>query len=85
MSTPSWYVRKIKQPLWSWSKPLSGPDVEHLQLALGAPLTGVYDEATEQRVRGVQQALGLKVTGVVDADTATAIHRLTTREEPDVG
>ena len=44
-------------------------------------MTGVYDDPTEQRVKGLQQALGLRVTGVVDADTARAIEWLTNPQE----
>lgn len=51
--------------------------MDRIQKALYAPRTGVYDETTEQRVKGVQQASGLPVTGIVDARTARAIERLT--------
>lgn len=61
-------------------KPKTGPDVDHIQKALYAPRTGVYDEMTEHRVKGVQQAYGLPVSGIVDARTAGAIEALTRSE-----
>lgn len=72
-----WYCRKLSASPNYWGKQLVGPDVDHVQRALAAPLTGTYDESTEQRVRGVQYAAGLPITGVVDVPTALAIDALT--------
>lgn len=47
-----------------------GPAVDFIQRKLFAPLTGVYDEETESRVRGFQLSRGCRVTGHVDQDTA---------------
>jgi hypothetical protein len=44
-----------------------------VQRKLAAPLTGVFDDDTAARVRGVQKMARKKQTGVVDADTAEAI------------
>lgn len=72
---PWWFTRQLEpwSPAKLLTKPKTGADVNYVQLALGAPQTGVYDESTAQRVKGLQMAMGLRVTGVVDLDTAKAI------------
>ena len=72
---PWWYTRRLEiAPAYRLlAKAKTGADVNYVQRALAAPLTGVYDEPTEQRVKGLQLAMGLPVTGVVDDQTARAI------------
>lgn len=62
---------------------MTGEDVRQIQLALnlqpglsGPPLNsnGVFDAATEQRVRDYQVKKGLPVTGVVDFKTRLALY-----------
>lgn len=73
MPLPWWFIRNLSASPNFWQHIPEGADVKHVQQSLRAPLTGSYDEATEQRVRGAQQSVGLPVTGVVDARTARAI------------
>lgn len=79
---PKWWTRVLSIPPTEriLAKPKEGNDVLHVQYALHAPLTGVYDEATEQRVKGIQQAAGLPITGIVDGKTARLIDWLTSSE-----
>lgn len=79
MPLPWWFVRTLSASHNFWGNRPEGIDVKHVQQSLRAPLTGSYDEATEQRVRGVQQAVGLPVTGVVDLRTARAIDWLSSK------
>lgn len=62
----SWYTRVLA--LGS-----EGGDVELVQRKLHAAQSGVYDAATEARVRGLQKHHNLPVTGIVDDVTAEAI------------
>jgi peptidoglycan hydrolase-like protein with peptidoglycan-binding domain len=49
------------------------PSVLVVQRRLGAPLSGVFDEETEARVRGVQRRHGLRESGMVNETTAEKI------------
>lgn len=51
----------------------SGDWLRIVQRKLGAPLTGVYDEETEARIRGVQMANDIEPTGLVDEQTALVL------------
>lgn len=64
--SPSWFYREF-------GLRDSGSDVNVVQRRLGAPFTGVFDEETEVRVRGLQRLYGLRETGVVNAGTARRI------------
>lgn len=55
--TPSWYTR----PFGLGDQ---GEDVRAVQLILRAEPTGVYDDATAQKVRGYRRLAGLPGTGV---------------------
>lgn len=72
-------------PRWWW-RPLSlgdaGDDVLIVQRRLSAPMTGVFDDDTAARVRGVQRMARRKQTGVVDAETAEAIGEKATAGRP---
>lgn len=63
---PRWFYRDL-------SLGDTGDDVLIVQRKLAAPQTGVFDEDTAARVRGVQKMARKKQTGVVDAGTAEAI------------
>lgn len=63
---PSWFTRDIIAGD-------AGRDVDLVQRKLGATATGVLDEPTQARVRGLQRKAGLAVTGYVDAETAVAL------------
>lgn len=65
-SSPRWFYRDL-------SLGDTGDDVLIVQRRLVAPLTGVFDDDTAARVRGVQKMARKKQTGVVDAATAEAI------------
>lgn len=45
----------------------NGERVERLQQLVGVPITGVYDEVTMQRVRGLQAIHGFPTDGLWDA------------------
>lgn len=52
----------------------SGDDVLIVQKKTGAALTGVFDDATAARIRGVEKHMGRKKqTGVVDAEVAAEL------------
>lgn len=59
MTTPKW-----------WSDPLTPEGIAVVQRKLGAEVTGVWDDDTEARVRGLQMARKRKPTGEVDEQTA---------------
>lgn len=80
---PEWFSRTLTPASGPLRKAKEGLDVLYVQTALHAPLTARYDEATMQRVRGVQQQVGLPITGLVDARTARAIDWLTLPKEND--
>ena len=63
MDTPSWFTRELVEGD-------EGPDVLIVQRKLGAPMTGVMDQATTTRVRGFQKKHGLEETGTVTKKTA---------------
>lgn len=75
---PFWFVRNLRVPPEHLilAKAHEGVDVLELQRRLYAPMTGIYDAATEQRVRGFQKAAGLPETGVLDIQTAQEIERI---------
>lgn len=61
---PRWFVREIELGA-------EGEDVLIVQRKVDAPMTGIYNEDTAARVRGVQKTMGRKnQSGVVDAATA---------------
>jgi len=60
---PSWFAREIGYGD-------EGDDVKIVQRKVDAPVTGVFDDETAARVRGVQKKMAKKQTGVVDASTA---------------
>ena len=64
--TPTWYKRELEDGM-------SGLDVTSVQRKVGADLTGIYDEDTSRRVRGVQLSSGLSVNGRVDEATASRL------------
>lgn len=75
MSIPLWYHR----PLMGGER---GRDVTIVQRKLGAPASGVFDDETRQRVRGLQEVNYLMPTGFVDERVAeilgeAADHKLT--------
>lgn len=61
------------RPIW-YRRPLlggeQGYDVTVVQRKLQAPATGVFDDDTKQRVRGLQQNHGLPPTGFLDQRVA---------------
>lgn len=59
-------------PRW-FSDPLDAEGIAVVQRKLGAPVTGVWDDETEARVRGVQMTKKIKPTGRVDAETAEVL------------
>lgn len=73
------------KPIW-YRRPLlgdeQGRDVDVVQRKLQAPATGVYDEETRQRVRGVQQANGLAPTGFLDQRVAEILGEAADHEIP---
>lgn len=73
------------KPLW-YRRPLlggeQGHDVDVVQRKLGVSATGVYDEETKQRVRGVQQAHSLAPTGFVDLRIAEILGEAADHELP---
>lgn len=51
-----------------------GDDIAYVQRKLGVfPASGVFDENTAARVRGMQRLFSLPVTGELDARTYTAL------------
>lgn len=61
-----------------------GEDVKIVQRKVDAPVTGVFDDATAARVRGVQKKMAKKQTGVVDAETAEKLgEKATAGQVPD--
>lgn len=54
----------------------TGGEVEAIQRLIAADITGVYDEATEQRVRGLQTVHRLPLCdGVFDRELEAALTR----------
>lgn len=51
----------------------TGPEVREVQKAIGVPITGIYDEETTARVRGLQILYGLPMTDGVVGDAERAI------------
>lgn len=48
---------------------MTGPEVEEIQKIIGVPITGIYDETTRDRVRGLQILHEMPMTdGIVDDD-----------------
>lgn len=64
--TPAWFVRVIVEGD-------EGDDVLIVQRKLGAPMTGVYDQNTMARVRGLQKRHGLEESGMTNEDTAGVV------------
>ena len=64
--TPGWFTRPLELGD-------TGPDVAVVQRRLGGDPTGVYDEDTQARVRGLQHREGLKETGMVNKATAKKV------------
>lgn len=62
-----------------------GEDVKIVQKKVGSAVTGVYDDATAARVRGVEKTMGRKKqTGVVDAEVAAKLgEKATVGQVPD--
>ncbi len=64
---PRWFTREL-------GLADEGDDVLIVQRKIDAPLTGVFDDDTAARVRGVQKKMGRKKqSGVVDAETAKTL------------
>lgn len=61
--TPIWYHRILFGGE-------SGRDVDIIQRKVGASPTGVFDEQTQQFIRGIQAAALHAPTGIIDPDTA---------------
>lgn len=80
MSTepPAWYHREL-------SLGDEGEDVLIVQKKLGAGLTGVYDDATAARVRGLEKTMGRrKQRGTVDETVAAELgEKATVGQVPD--
>ena len=53
----------------------TGPGVEELQRALGLDVTGVYDDATVDRITAFQKANDLPEDGAIDGDTLYGLSR----------
>ena len=66
MTTPRWWPGEL-------AFASDGEWLTVVQRKLGAPLTGVYDEETEARIRGVQMSHDIKPTGLVDEQTAEVL------------
>lgn len=55
---------------------MTGPEVEEVQKAIGVPVTGVFDDTTRDRVRGLQVLNEMPIAdGVVD-DEFRALMRM---------
>lgn len=64
---PAWFTREL-------SLGDEGPDVLIVQRKVDAPMTGVFDDDTAARIRGVEKRMGRKEqTGVVDAGVAEVL------------
>jgi len=61
-----------------------GGTVRLLRELLGVTATGIYDEATESRVRSAQRKSGLPVTGVCDEATWAAVRAQSAKPAPRV-
>lgn len=66
-------VTPIVVPTRVLSLGIVGEDVRALQKALGAPITGIFDELTDAWVRGFQRGFGLTVDGDVGPVTREAL------------
>lgn len=77
-STPAWFYRDIDLGD-------TGDDVLIVQKKLGAGLTGVFDDATAARVRGLEKIMGRrKQTGRVDETVAAELgEKPTAGQVPD--
>lgn len=62
-ATPVWWYREI----WPGDE---GDDVLIIQRKLGCEMTGVMDDRTIVRIRGLQRKHGLEESGIVSKDTA---------------
>ena len=71
MNTPAWFHRELYPGD-------SGPDVLAVQRLCGAMKTGVMDEDTLARVRGLQGTLQREITGVVDHALAVQMGNVAT-------
>jgi hypothetical protein len=71
VSAPSWFHRDIFSGDY-------GSDVIACQRLLGAMKTGVMDEDTTARVRGLQRAVQREITGVVDHALAVLMGEVST-------
>ena len=73
------------KPIW-YRRPLlggeTGHDVTVVQRKLQALATGVYDEETKQRVRGLQRSHHLAPTGFVDQRVAEILGEAADHELP---
>ncbi len=54
-----------------------GDDIAYIQRKLGVfPASGVFDDNTAARIRGVQRLLSLPVTGELDSSTYDRVRNL---------
>lgn len=54
-----------------------GEDIAYVQRKLGAfPASGILDENTASRIRGIQRIFGFDVTGELDPKTLAAIRTM---------
>lgn len=63
---PAWFTRELHFGD-------TGDDVLIVQRKVDAPLTGIYDEDTYARVRGVQRSNGMDELGYMDQATADVL------------
>lgn len=66
MTSPAWFIRDL-------TLGDEGDDVKIVQRKVDAPITGVFDDETAARIRGVQRRMGKSQTGVVDSATASKL------------
>ena len=66
MTEPAWFTRELADGD-------EGDDVLIVQRKLGIPMTGVYDQNTQTRVRGFQKKHGLEETGTMTKKTARKV------------
>jgi len=70
---PAWFKRDIYQ---TPTREFEIDAVKHVQRILRVEETGLMDDETKARIRGMQKVTGLAITGIIDLPTAQAVEVL---------
>lgn len=70
--TPTWYRKRIIVV----NNDFDREAVKHVQRVLSMEETGVLDEKTVMKIRGIQYIFNLPMTGIIDDATAEEVERI---------